>query len=70
MPGLAFSGASIAGPDSWRDRYFLDCIVDDRPVSLPAAMLDESVKTMELAEAILAGLRDEPYGTSQNRPGN
>ena len=51
------------------DRYFLDCIADDLPVSLPAATLDESVKTMELAEAILAGLRDEPHGTSQTAPG-
>ena len=39
-------------------RYFLDCIKEDRPVSLPAANLDEAVKTMELAEAILAGLRE------------
>ena len=41
-------------------RYFLDCIKEDRPVSLPAANLDEGIKTMELAEAILAGLRPEP----------
>ena len=40
-----------------QDRYFLDCIKNDRPVSLPAADLDESVKTMKLAEAILTGLR-------------
>ena len=39
-------------------------------LSPPTATLDESVKTMELAEAILARLRDEPYGTSQNRPGS
>lgn len=32
---------------------------EDRPVSLPAANLDEAVKTMALAEAILAGLRDK-----------
>ena len=38
-------------------RFFLDCVKEDRPVSLPAANLDEAVKTMELADAILAGLR-------------
>ena len=38
-------------------RFFLDCVKNDRPVSLPGANLDEAVKTMELADAILAGLR-------------
>ena len=38
-------------------RYFLDCVKEDRPVSLPAANLDEAIKTMELAEAIMSGLR-------------
>ena len=38
-------------------RYFLDCVRDHRPIGLPAANLDEAVKTMELCEAILAGLR-------------
>ena len=42
-----------------KDRYFLDCIRDDRPVTLPGANLDEAVKTMELAEAILAGRRED-----------
>ena len=37
-------------------------------LSPPTATLDESVKTMELVEAVLAGLRDEPYGTSQKSP--
>ncbi|MAG37600.1 MAG: hypothetical protein CL878_15305 [Dehalococcoidia bacterium] len=41
-------------------RYFLDCIMEDHPVALPAANLDEAIKTMELAEAILAGLREDP----------
>ena len=40
------------------DRYFIDCVVEDRPVSLPAADLDEAVKTMELIEAIQGGLRE------------
>ena len=38
-----------------QNRYFLDCVKNDRPVTLPAANLDEAIKTMELAEAILAG---------------
>ena len=40
------------------DRYFIDRVKDGRPISAPAADLDEAVKTMELAEAILAGLRE------------
>ena len=40
------------------DRFFIDCVKDDRPITAPAADLDEAVKTMELAEAILAGLRE------------
>ncbi len=36
-----------------QNRYFLDCIKSDTPVSLPAASLDEAVKTMELAGRIL-----------------
>ena len=39
------------------DRFFIDCVKDDRPISAPAADLEEAVKTMELAEAILAGER-------------
>lgn len=40
-----------------QNRYFLDCVKSNTPVSFPAANLDEAVKTMELAEAILSGLR-------------
>lgn len=40
-----------------QNRYFLDCVKSDSPVSFPAANLDEAVKTMQLAEAILNGLR-------------
>jgi len=40
-----------------KDEFFLGCIRDDRPIGLPGANLDEAVKSMELAEAILAGLR-------------
>jgi len=46
-----------AGGTVEQDRYFLDCIKSDTPVSLPAANLDEAVKTMQLAEDILNGLR-------------
>ena len=52
-------GGSGTGGTREQNRYFLDCVKEDRPVSLPAANLDEAVKTMELAEAILAGLREE-----------
>ena len=37
------------------DRFFIDCVKDDRPITAPAADLDEAVKTMELAEAIPGG---------------
>jgi len=45
-------------PDSAtaQDRYFVDCVRFDRPISPPAANLDEAVKTMELCEVILAGV--------------
>ena len=46
-------------PQRAKDRHFLDCVRDDTPVGPPGANLDEAVKTMELAEAILAGLRDD-----------
>lgn len=50
------SGAGSSGTEE-QNRYFLDCIRADRPISLPAANLDEAVKTMELAEAILGSVR-------------
>ena len=37
------------------DRYFIDCIREGRPISLPGANLDEAVKTMGLGEKIMAG---------------
>jgi virulence factor len=40
-----------------QNRYFIDCARNDKPIELPAANLVEAVKTMELAEAILAGTR-------------
>ena len=50
-----------AGPDSTlaQAAHFFDCIRDGRPMGPPAADLDEAIATMELATAILAGLRDE-----------
>ena len=50
-------GGPLSGGTIEQARYFIDCIKNDRPVSLPAADLDEAVKTMQLAEDILAGLR-------------
>ena len=38
--------------------HFFDCIKAGRPIGPPAADLDEAIATMELATAILAGLRD------------
>ncbi len=40
-----------------QNRYFLDCVKSNTPISFPAANLDEAVKTMQLAEDILSGLR-------------
>lgn len=40
-----------------QNRYFFDCVKSDTPVSLPAANLDEAVKTMQLAADILSGIR-------------
>ncbi len=40
-----------------QNRFFIDCVKHDRPIALPAANLDEAVKTMQLAEAIMAGTR-------------
>ena len=50
-----------AGPDSTlaQAAHFFDCIKADRPIGPPAADLDEAIATMELATAILAGLRDD-----------
>ncbi len=41
------------GGTAEQNRYFLDCVKSDTPVSLPAANLDEAIKTMQLAETIL-----------------
>ncbi len=41
------------------DHHFIRCLLEDRPIEAPAPNLDEAVKTMELAEAIRGGLREE-----------
>lgn len=46
------SGGSVE-----QNRYFFDCVKSDTPISLPAANLDEAVKTMELADQILKSTR-------------
>lgn len=40
-----------------QNRYFLNCVKSNTPVSFPAANLDEAVKTMQLADDILDGLQ-------------
>ena len=51
-------------PDSTiaEDRFFIDCIRLNKPIDLPAANLDEAIKTMALCEAILDGT-DEADGS-------
>lgn len=46
------SGGSVE-----QNRYFLDCVKSDIPVSLPAANLDEAVKTLQLADNILGSIK-------------
>ncbi len=50
------TGAGTGGTVE-QNRYFLDCVKSDSPVSFPAASLNEAVKTMQLAADILGGLR-------------
>jgi len=40
-----------------QDQFFIDCVKEDRPIELPAANLDEAIKTMRLCEAIMGGTR-------------
>ena len=40
------------------DRFFVDSIKNDKDIISPAANLDEAVKTMELIDGILKGLRE------------
>ena len=41
-----------------QNRYFVDQIQSDSPIELPAANLQEGVKTMDLAIQILEGIRE------------
>ena len=50
-------GEAGSGGTREQARFFLDCVRQGRAVGLPAANLDEAVATMELVEAIQAGLR-------------
>jgi len=40
-----------------QNRFFIDCVKEDRSIELPAANLDEAIKTMKLCEAIMAGTK-------------
>jgi predicted dehydrogenase len=40
-----------------QDRFFIDCVKEDRPITLPAANLEEAIKTMRLCEDIMEGTR-------------
>jgi predicted dehydrogenase len=48
------------GVDSTReqDRYFADRVRDGEPIGLPAADLNEAVKTMQFTQSVIDGLRD------------
>ena len=48
----AAAGAETGGGTWEQDRYFFDCIRNDRSIELPACNLDEAVATMELAALI------------------
>ncbi len=49
------AGDDLAGT-RLEDRYFIECIRDGKKIDLPAANLDEAVKSMEVAHAILQRL--------------
>lgn len=38
-----------------QNRFFLDCVKDNRPIAYPAADLEDALKTMELVQAIQGG---------------
>ena len=39
-------------------RYFVDCVLEDKPVTPPAPTLEEGFKSVQLVEAIRAGLKE------------
>lgn len=55
---LSSEGGGSGGTEE-ENRYFLDCIREDRPIELPAANMDEAVKSAELVDAIRAGFIEE-----------
>ena len=58
--GLDFSDAVGAGDGGTTEqlRYFADAVTNDTAISLPAANLDEAIKTMAVAEATLGASPD------------
>ena len=55
--GERFELAQGSSGTEEEDRYFIDRVKDGGVIEAPACSLGEAVKTMELGEAILAGLR-------------
>eukprot|EP01051_Picozoa_sp_SAG22_P015413 SAG22_NODE_2009_length_3150_cov_3.039331_3_plen_97_part_00 len=52
-----FSGAGDGGTTE-QLRYFASCVEEDKPIGLPAANLDEAIKTMAVAEQTLHATQD------------
>lgn len=55
---MKLHGADSGGGTREQNQYFVECIKNDLPVRLPAADLNEAIKTMELAERVRDGLID------------
>ena len=55
LKGEALMGRTDTSGFWDEDRFFIDCVKEDRPVSYPASDLSDATKTMQLVEAILAG---------------
>ena len=49
-------GAAGGNGTSEQNQFFIGCVINDLPIRLPAADLEEAVKTMDLADKIRAGL--------------
>ena len=56
--GERFELAQGSSGTEEEDRYFIDRVKDGGAIEAPACSLGEAVKTMELGEGILAGLRE------------
>lgn len=53
LKGEALMGRTDALGFWDEDRFFIDCVKEEKPVAYPASDLDDAAKTMELVEAIL-----------------